>query len=129
VHFGVILPNYAKDSSPDGIRRVAEDAEELGFDSVWTTEHIIVGPGGVDPYGRATTRSSAASPVTERREQRPIGRLERRPLRLPAQDREFVAQDEDLELLRPLRAGDEHSQLEDANSNVEERQSTGPPRG
>jgi alkanesulfonate monooxygenase SsuD/methylene tetrahydromethanopterin reductase-like flavin-dependent oxidoreductase (luciferase family) len=49
VHFGVILPNYAKDSSPDGIRRVAEDAEELGFDSVWTTEHIIVGPGGVDP--------------------------------------------------------------------------------
>ena len=25
---------------------------ELGFDSVWTTEHIIVGPEGVDPYGR-----------------------------------------------------------------------------
>jgi alkanesulfonate monooxygenase SsuD/methylene tetrahydromethanopterin reductase-like flavin-dependent oxidoreductase (luciferase family) len=35
VHFGVILPNYAKDSSPDRIRRVAEVAEELGFDSVW----------------------------------------------------------------------------------------------
>jgi probable F420-dependent oxidoreductase len=52
VHFGVILPNYGKDSSPDGIRRVAEAAEELGFDSVWATEHIIVGPEGVDPYGR-----------------------------------------------------------------------------
>jgi hypothetical protein len=24
VHFGVILPNYGKDSTPDGIRRVAE---------------------------------------------------------------------------------------------------------
>src|SRR5256886_5905559 len=52
MHFGVILPNYGRDSSPDGIRRVAELAEELGFDSVWATEHIIVGPEGVNPYGR-----------------------------------------------------------------------------
>jgi probable F420-dependent oxidoreductase len=52
VHFGVILPNYATGSSPDGIRRVAELAEELGFDSVWATEHIVVGPDAVDPYGR-----------------------------------------------------------------------------
>jgi probable F420-dependent oxidoreductase len=52
VHFGVILPNYGRNSSPDGIRRIAELAEELGFDSVWATEHIIVGPEGVDPYGR-----------------------------------------------------------------------------
>jgi len=52
VHFGVILPNYGLDSNPDGIRGVAELAEELGFDSVWATEHIIVGPEAVDPYGR-----------------------------------------------------------------------------
>jgi probable F420-dependent oxidoreductase len=52
VHFGVILPNYGRDATPDGIRRTAELAEELGFASVWTTEHIIVGPDGVDPYGR-----------------------------------------------------------------------------
>jgi probable F420-dependent oxidoreductase len=52
VHFGVILPNYGTDSSPDGIRRVTEAAEELGFDSVWATEHIIVGPEAVEPYGR-----------------------------------------------------------------------------
>jgi probable F420-dependent oxidoreductase len=52
VHFGVILPNYGADSSVDGIRRVAERAGELGFDSVWATEHMIVGPEGVDPYGR-----------------------------------------------------------------------------
>jgi probable F420-dependent oxidoreductase len=48
----VILPNYGRDASPDAIRRSAETAEELGFDSVWATEHIIVGPEGVDPYGR-----------------------------------------------------------------------------
>jgi probable F420-dependent oxidoreductase len=52
MHFGVILPNYGAGSTPDGIRRVAALAEKLGFDSVWTTEHIIVGPEGVDPYGR-----------------------------------------------------------------------------
>ena len=31
---------------------MAEAAEEHGFDSVWATEHIIVGPEAVDPYGR-----------------------------------------------------------------------------
>jgi probable F420-dependent oxidoreductase len=48
----VILPNFGEGSTPDAIRRTAELAEELGFDSVWTTEHIIVGPEAVDPYGR-----------------------------------------------------------------------------
>jgi probable F420-dependent oxidoreductase len=52
VHFGVILPNFGKASSPRAIRRVTEAAEELGFDSVWATEHIIVGPEAVDQYGR-----------------------------------------------------------------------------
>jgi probable F420-dependent oxidoreductase len=52
VHLGVILPNYGTGSSPEGIRGVAELAEELGFDSVWATEHIIVGPEAIDPYGR-----------------------------------------------------------------------------
>jgi probable F420-dependent oxidoreductase len=52
MHLGVILPNFGAGSSPAGIRRSVELAEELGFDSVWTTEHIVVGPEGVDPYGR-----------------------------------------------------------------------------
>jgi probable F420-dependent oxidoreductase len=52
VHLGAILPNFGEGSAPDEIRRVAVAAEEAGFDSVWATEHIIVGPEGVDPYGR-----------------------------------------------------------------------------
>jgi probable F420-dependent oxidoreductase len=51
VHLGIILPNYGAGSSPEGVRIVAQAAEELGFDSVWATEHIIVGPAAVDPYG------------------------------------------------------------------------------
>jgi probable F420-dependent oxidoreductase len=52
MHLGVILPNFGAGSTPAGIRRAVEAAEELGFDSVWATEHVIVGPEGVDPYGR-----------------------------------------------------------------------------
>ena len=52
MHLGVILPNFGEGSSPAAIRRAAETAEELGFDSVWATEHIIVGPEAADPYGR-----------------------------------------------------------------------------
>src|SRR5436190_20105391 len=52
MHLGVILPNYGAGSSPDGIRDAADAAEELGFDSVWTTEHIIVGREAAASYGR-----------------------------------------------------------------------------
>ena len=52
MHFGVILPNFDSHSSPDRIRAVAQAAEDLGFHSVWTTEHIVVGPEEVTPYGR-----------------------------------------------------------------------------
>ena len=52
MHLGVILPNFGRDSTPAAIRRTAEAAEELGLDSVWATEHIIVGPEAVEPYGR-----------------------------------------------------------------------------
>ena len=54
MHLGVILPNYGQGSSPGEIRRVTVVAEELGFDSVWTTQHIVVGPdAAADPYRRA----------------------------------------------------------------------------
>jgi probable F420-dependent oxidoreductase len=52
VHLGAILPNYGEGSSPDAIRGAAVAAEELGFDSVWATEHVIVGPDAAHTYGR-----------------------------------------------------------------------------
>jgi probable F420-dependent oxidoreductase len=50
--FGIGLPNYGKTSTFDGIRRAALAAEQLGYDSVWTTDHIIVPEENIDPYGR-----------------------------------------------------------------------------
>lgn len=43
--FGVFLPSYIipgrKKSHPDDVRRFARSAEQLGFDSLWITDHII----------------------------------------------------------------------------------------
>jgi probable F420-dependent oxidoreductase len=52
VHLGVILPNYGWEAGADGVRAVAEAAEELGVDSVWATEHILVGPEASGQFGR-----------------------------------------------------------------------------
>ena len=41
----------ARGSTPEGIRHVAEAAAELGLDSVWATEHVIVGPEAQDAFG------------------------------------------------------------------------------
>ncbi len=50
--FGIGLPNYGRGKTWDDIRRVALAAEELGYDSVWTTDHLIVPRQDIEPYGR-----------------------------------------------------------------------------
>jgi len=50
--FGVGLENYGRNITFDAIRRVALAAEELGYESVWTTDHIIVPREDAEPYGR-----------------------------------------------------------------------------
>ncbi len=50
--FGIALFNFGRTSSFDGIRRAALAAEQLGYDSVWTTDHIVVPEENIDPYGR-----------------------------------------------------------------------------
>ncbi len=49
--FGIGLPNFGRETTWDDIRRVARAAEELGFDSVWTTDHVIVPQADAEPYG------------------------------------------------------------------------------
>ena len=42
MQLGVHLPHIGRKAGPDSIRRAAVQAEELGYDDVWVSEHIIV---------------------------------------------------------------------------------------
>ena len=49
--FGLLLPNYGAIANRETISRSASLAEELGYDSVWTTDHVLVPTSMAEPYG------------------------------------------------------------------------------
>ena len=51
--FGVWLPNCRHLATPDVIRTTAVRAEELGYDSVWVSDHVIVPNANVGNFGTA----------------------------------------------------------------------------
>jgi len=51
-HVGVSLPNFDRDASPAAIRDVAQAADDLGYDSVWVTQHVAVPESLRFPYNR-----------------------------------------------------------------------------
>jgi probable F420-dependent oxidoreductase len=54
VPFGIALPNYGPLAAPDTLVRLARLAEDLGVDSVWTSDHLVapVGVASIYPYDR-----------------------------------------------------------------------------
>ena len=42
MEFGVCIPQYGIPPDVDNLTNMAIKAEEMGFDSVWVTDHIIV---------------------------------------------------------------------------------------
>ena len=40
--FGVAVPNYRKLASPENLVKISTRCEELGFDSLWVTDHVVV---------------------------------------------------------------------------------------
>jgi probable F420-dependent oxidoreductase len=48
MRIGIHLPHIGRTAGPEGIRRAAIQAEELGFADAWSSEHIIIPKGA--PY-------------------------------------------------------------------------------
>jgi probable F420-dependent oxidoreductase len=42
MRFGVHLPQYGRAAGADAVTRVAQHAEELGFDDVWVSDHLAI---------------------------------------------------------------------------------------
>ena len=42
MRFGIHLPQYGRAAGPDAIRRAARQAEQLGLDDVWVSDHRVV---------------------------------------------------------------------------------------
>jgi probable F420-dependent oxidoreductase len=52
VDFGVCVPNFGRNSSVEAMADVAVKAEELGYSTLWVTDHLAVPSEHAEPYGR-----------------------------------------------------------------------------
>ena len=51
MRFGVWIPNCRHLATPDVIRSTAVRAEQLGYDSVWVSDHVVVPRANVVNFG------------------------------------------------------------------------------
>ena len=61
--FGVCIPHYGRAIEVDGLTEMAVQAEQMGFDSVWVTDHIIV-PHVVPDRGDIVYRHDMLEPIS-----------------------------------------------------------------
>src|SRR5919197_4094154 len=69
MQFGIALPNFSRLGTRDAVVEVARQAEALGYDSVWTTDHVMMRKGQEEPYGHvleALTTLTYVAALTER---------------------------------------------------------------
>jgi probable F420-dependent oxidoreductase len=85
---GLNLPNYGDLGTRDAVSTIADTAEELGFASLWTTDHVLLPSRLPEPYGRLLETLTTLSYLAARTER--IG-LATSVLVLPQRDPLLVA--------------------------------------
>ena len=68
MRFGVALPNYGPLATPETLGRLARQADDLGVDSLWVSDHLVapVGVASVYPYDRRPDAKPGDMGVIER---------------------------------------------------------------
>jgi probable F420-dependent oxidoreductase len=69
MELGLALSNIGRHLTRDATVTLARAAEDLGFDSVWTSEHLVVTPELFDPFGQifdSLTTLTYVAAVTQR---------------------------------------------------------------
>ena len=68
MRFGIALPNYGPLAAPDVLVRLAREAEALGVDSVWVSDHLVAPRAvrSVYPYDRRPDARPGDMAVIER---------------------------------------------------------------
>jgi probable F420-dependent oxidoreductase len=65
---GVNLPNYSDLGTRDAISAISDTAEELGYASLWTTDHVLLPTRLPEPYGRLLESLTTLSYLAARTE-------------------------------------------------------------
>lgn len=69
MQFGVALPHFSRLASREAVLSTAREAEALGYDSVWVTDHVLMASDQPEPYGailEAATTLAYVAAITER---------------------------------------------------------------
>ena len=59
MRIGFILPQIGPVGSPEALKKVAQRAEKLGYDSLWTTERLLYPLAPRTPYPATPNKNAA----------------------------------------------------------------------
>jgi len=71
--FGYILPNYGDKITPDQLVEISGSCEDVGFDSVWATDHIVMPTELREPYGELLEPLTTLSYIAARTDRLKLG--------------------------------------------------------
>jgi probable F420-dependent oxidoreductase len=73
MRIGVTLPHYGVFANRESVTAIADAAERLGFDSVWTTDHVIMPDTLPEPYGDILETMATLTWIAARTERIALG--------------------------------------------------------